>query len=147
MNTDARREAKKRAAMMFSLVAALGVALVQYRAGATILIDPAVLITYVSVIAGAAFFGATFSGWYFKETGIFELLTTGIFVIICAAVFAGQCLALFLILFDLPEHISMIEALGFGFFASLFFLGVASPIVVPGATVASYILWRRYSSL
>lgn len=140
MHGRERKEAKERAALLFGIVAALGVGLFHYRAGFSLADDLAVLIPYISVVIGAAFLAAAFSGWYFKETGLFELIAAPILVILCAALMAGQLYALYV----LWESASLADSIAFGVFASGVYLYASSPIVIPMAAVASYVLWRRY---
>lgn len=129
---------------MFGVVAALGVALFEYRLGFLADSYPAVLVPYVSVVIASAFFGAVFSGWFFKETGLFELLVTPIIVISCAAFSAGQLYTyLTPLLFNNPTAPFISRFLG-GIYASAMYLYASSPIVVPSAAIASYALWRQY---
>jgi hypothetical protein len=144
MQKKLRNEARFRAAFLFGIVAALGVGLFHYRFDSSFDADPAVLIPYISVVIGAAFFGAAFSGWYFRETGIFELVIAPLLVILCAALLAGQLYALHNFLWASPPPASFADSLAGGIYASVVYLYASSPIVVPMAAIASYMLWRRY---
>jgi hypothetical protein len=144
MRKEIRNEARFRAAFLFGIVAALGVGLFHYLASFALAEDPAVLIPFISVVIAAALLGAAFSGWYFRETGIFELVMAPLLVILCASLLAGQLYAFHEFLWGEPPPMSLADSLAFGVYVSVVFLFASSPIVVPTAAVASYMLWRRY---
>jgi len=139
-----RKVAKIQAAVLFGIVSALGVALFHYRSGFSPAVDSAILTPYISVVIGAAVFGAAFSGWYFRETGVFELVAAPILVILCAALLAGQLFALHIFLRRSSQPDSLTESLANGIYASVVYLYASAPIVVPMGAVASIMLWRRY---
>lgn len=139
-----RKEARKRAAILYGIVAGLGVVLFHYRAGFSVAADYAVLIPYVAVVAGAALLGAVVSGWYFRTSGVFELVTAPILVIPGAAFLAGQFYALHNLLWGSLPPGSLLDSLAGGIVASIAYLYASAPILVPMAAFASYVLWRRY---
>lgn len=103
-----------------------------------------VLVPYASVIVVAAIFGAMFSGWYFPETGVFELVAVPLIVVIGATLVAGQLYSLATVVISENGTWVLKELFGFGLLASFTFIAASWLVLAPAAAIASYLMWHRY---
>ena len=91
-----------------------------------------ILAATVGLIVGvAAVLGAVFVGWYFEETGLFELVATPIIVIASAALLAGQLHGHLTHLLLGDEYAPFSENTVGGLYSALLFLYMTWPIVLP----------------
>ena len=140
----ARKQAKKFAALAYAITAALGVVLFELRSEAFSAFEYPTTVPYVSVILVAGIMGALLSGWYFPETGIFELVTVPVVVVCVAAVVAGQLFFFLAPLFEPEMDGSLKNQFSAGIYASIMYVYGSWPIVLPSAAVSSYFLWSKY---